>query len=171
MEWTRGEYRLTTDPARVDVDAVHAYLVDSYWARGIPLEVVRRSIEHSLNFSLWHEPSGATSAARAAGEARVPEAAGSPPGSRQIGFARVVTDRATFGYLGDVYVLEPHRGRGLSKWMMRVIVEHPELQGFRRWALLTRDAHGLYRQVGFTPLAAPERWMERWLPDAYAEKK
>lgn len=151
MEWKQGEYRLTTDPARVDVDAVHAYLVDSYWARGIPLEVVRRSIEHSLNFSLWHEPSGAE--------------------ARQIGFARVVTDRATFGYLGDVYVLEPHRGRGLSKWMMRVIVEHPDLQGFRRWALLTRDAHGLYRQVGFTPLAAPQRWMERWLPDAYAEKK
>jgi GNAT superfamily N-acetyltransferase len=88
-----------------------------------------------------------------------------------VGFARVLTDHATFGYLGDVYVLEAHRGRGLSKWMMRVIVEHPDLQGFRRWSLLTRDAHGLYRQFGFTPLAAPDRWMERWIPDAYAEKK
>jgi len=147
-EWSEGEYRLTTDRSRVDVDAVHATLRDSYWARGIPREVVERSIDHSLNFSLWHEPS-----------------------ARQVGFARVITDYATFAYVGDVYVLEPHRGRGLSKWMMRVIVEHPGLQGFRRWALLTRDAHGLYRQVGFTELASPDRWMERWLPDAYAARK
>ena len=147
-EWSEGEYRLTTDPRRVDVDAVHAYLRDSYWARGIPHEVVQRSIEHSLNFSLWHEPS-----------------------AQQVGFARVISDYATFAYVGDVYVLEAHRGRGLSKWMMRVIVAHPDLQGFRRWALLTRDAHGLYRQSGFTELASPERWMERWLPNAYGAKQ
>ena len=151
VEWTRAEYRLTTDPARVDVAAVHAYLARSYWAAGIPLELVRRSIEHSLNFSLWHEPPAG--------------------GARQVGFARVITDYATFGYLGDVYVLEEHRGRGLSKWMMRVVVEHPELQGFRRWALLTRDAHGLYAQVGFTPLSDPSRWMELWTPGVYAAKK
>ena len=150
MEWTRDEYRITTDPARVDVDALHAFLTRSYWATGIPRERVARSIEHSLNFSLWHEPAG---------------------GSAQVGFARVITDFATFAYLGDVYVLEEHRGHGLSKWLMRVIVDHPELQGFRRWALLTRDAHDLYRQVGFTPLASPERWMERWAPNAYAAKK
>ena len=142
MEWQRDGYTLTTDPARVDLALVHGYLAQSYWAKGIPLEVVRRSIEHSLNFTLLH-------------------------GTEQVGFARVITDYATFAYVGDVFVLEPHRGRGLSKWMMRVIVEHPELQGFRRWSLLTRDAHGLYAQVGFTPLAAPDRWMERWTPDAY----
>ena len=83
-------------------------------------------------------------------------------------FARVITDRATFAYLGDVFVLEPWRGRGLSKWLMETIVQHPELQGLRRWSLLTRDAHPLYASVGFTPLAKPERWMERWTPDAYA---
>jgi GNAT superfamily N-acetyltransferase len=148
MDWTRGEYTLTDDRARVDVDAVHAYLTRSYWALGIPREVVARSVSHSLNFSLWHGPT-----------------------ERQVGFARVVTDFATFGYLGDVYVLEQHRGRGLSKWMMQIVVAHPELQGFRRWSLLTRDAHGLYAQVGFTPLAAPDRWMERWFPDAYSGSK
>ncbi len=142
MEWHRNGYTLTTDPARVDLAVVHATLAASYWAQGIPLEVVKRSIAHSLNFSLL--------------------SAGA-----QVGFARVITDYATFAYVGDVFVLEPHRGRGLSKWMMRAIVEHPDLQGFRRWCLLTRDAHGLYRQVGFTPLAAPDRWMERWFPDAY----
>ena len=151
MEWVRGEFRLTTDPARVDLDAVHGYLSRSYWAKGIPREVVRRSIEHSLNFSLWHEPGAAA--------------------PRQVGFSRVITDYATFLYLGDVYVLEEFRGRGLSTWMMEVITDHPELQGFRRWALLTRDAHGLYEKFGWKPLAAPDRWMERHFPDVYAPKK
>ena len=85
----------------------------------------------------------------------------------QVGFARVITDYATFGYLGDVFVLESHRGRGLSKWLMEVVITHPELQGFRRWVLLTRDAHGLYEQFGFKPIAAPERYMERWVPEVY----
>lgn len=142
MEWHEGEYTLTTDRARVDLGVVHDTLTRSYWATGIPLEVVRRSIEHSLNFSLLR-------------------------GAELVGFARVITDYATFAYVGDVFVLEPHRGRGLSKWMMREIVAHPELQGLRRWALLTRDAHGLYELAGFTPLAAPERWMERWTPNVY----
>jgi GNAT superfamily N-acetyltransferase len=141
-EWHRGEYTVTTDPARVDLAVVHGYLVNSYWAKGIPLEVVRRAIEHSLNFSIYH-------------------------GAAQVGFARVITDYATFGYLGDVFVLESHRGRGLSKWVMELIVAHPDLQGFRRWVLLTRDAHGLYRQFGFTAIAAPDRYMERWTPEAY----
>ncbi len=141
-EWRQGEYRITTDPARVDVDLVHRVLKDSYWAKGIPFDLVKRSIEHSLNFSLFH-------------------------GTEQVGFGRVITDYATFAYVGDVFVLAHHRGKGLSKWLMRVMVEHPELQGFRRWVLLTRDAHGLYRQLGFTPLAQPERYMERWTPEAY----
>lgn len=143
MEWVRDAYVLTTDPARVDIDALHEFLVRSYWAANIPRDVVARSVRHSLNFTLLHE-------------------------HRQVGFARVVTDYATFAYVGDVYVLEAHRGRGLSRWMMETMVACPELQGFRRWSLLTRDAHGLYAHVGFTPLAAPDRWMERWTPDAYA---
>jgi GNAT superfamily N-acetyltransferase len=141
-EWRRGEYLITTNPERVDVAVVHGFLAASYWAKEIPLEIFERSIEHSLNFSLYH-------------------------GASQVGFARVITDYATFGYLGDVFVLESHRGRGLSKWLMEVVITHPELQGFRRWVLLTRDAHGLYEQFGFKPVAAPERYMERWVPEVY----
>jgi GNAT superfamily N-acetyltransferase len=141
-EWRRGDYVITTDPARVDLAVVHGFLTACYWAKGIPLETVRRSVEHSLNFSLYD-------------------------GERQVGFARVITDYATFAYLGDVFVLESHRGRGLSRWLMEVIVAHPELQGFRRWVLLTRDAHRLYERVGFKPIAAPERYMELWTPDVY----
>jgi GNAT superfamily N-acetyltransferase len=141
-EWRRGEYLITTNPERVDVAVVHGFLAASYWAKEIPLEIFERSIEHSLNFSLYQ-------------------------GESQVGFARVITDYATFGYLGDVFVLESHRGRGLSKWLMEVVITHPELQGFRRWVLLTRDAHGLYEQFGFKPIAAPERYMERWVPEVY----
>jgi GNAT superfamily N-acetyltransferase len=141
-EWRRGDFVITTDPARVDLAVVHGFLTACYWAKGIPLETVRRAVEHSLNFSVYD-------------------------GERQVGFARVITDYATFAYLGDVFVLETHRGRGLSKWLMEVIVAHPELQGFRRWVLLTRDAHRLYRQFGFAAVASPERYMERWTPDVY----
>ena len=142
-EWHRDGYTISTDPARLDLDAVHAFLVESYWSRGIPRELMERSIRHALPFGIYE-------------------------GARQVGFARVVTDFATVAYVGDVFVLEPWRGKGLARWLMECMVAHPELQGFRRWILLTRDAHALYRAVGFTPLAAPERWMERWLPDAYA---
>ena len=141
-EWRRGEYTITTDPARVDLAVVHGFLTTCYWAKGIPLELVRRSIEHSLAFSVYD-------------------------GDRQVGFARVITDYATFAYLGDVFVLESHRGRGLSKWLMEVVVAHPQLQGFRRWVLLTRDAHALYRKVGFGDLASPGRYLERHVPDVY----
>lgn len=141
-EWRRGEYLITTNPERVDVAVVHGFLSTSYWAKDIPLEIFTRSVEHSLNFSVYH-------------------------GERQVGFARVITDYATFGYLGDVFVLESHRGLGLSKWLMEVVITHPDLQGFRRWVLLTRDAHGLYQQFGFKPIAAPERYMERWVPEVY----
>jgi GNAT superfamily N-acetyltransferase len=142
-EWRRDGFTISTDPTRLDLDAVLAYLSASYWARGIPRDVFERSVRHALCFGIFD-------------------------GTRQVGFARVVTDFATVGYLGDVFVLEAWRGRGLSRWLMEVITSHPELQGFRRWILLTRDAHGLYTKFGFTPLADPARWMEQWTPDPYA---
>ena len=142
--WTRGEFEISTDPARLDVPAVHEFLKNSYWAKGIPVEVVRRSIGNSLCYGIYQ-------------------------GSTQVGFARVITDRATFCYLADVFVLEPYRGRGLSKWLMECIMGHPDLLGVRRWMLATQDAHGLYQQYGFTPLKTPERWMEIHRPDIYAK--
>ena len=144
-EWRRGEYLISTDNSRLDLTLIHNFLRTSYWAAGIPLEVVRRSIEHSLSFGLYKE-------------------------DQQIGYARVITDYATFAYLGDVFILEPFRGQGLSKWLMEVVVTHPELQGFRRWLLLTKDAHGLYKKVDFTGVATPERYMERFFPDVYEGK-
>ena len=144
-EWRRGEYLISTDNSRLDLTLIHNFLRTSYWAAGIPLEVVRRSIEHSLSFGLYIE-------------------------DQQIGYARVITDYATFAYLGDVFILEPFRGQGLSKWLMEVVVTHPELQGFRRWILLTKDAHGLYKKVDFTGVATPERYMERFFPDVYEGK-
>ena len=142
--WTRGEYTIATDSARVDIDVVHRYLSEeSYWAQNIPLEVVARSIAHSLCFSVLHE-------------------------ENQIGFARVTSDRATVAYLGDVFILPSHRGKGLSKWLMECVSSHPALQGLRRWMLATSDAHGLYAQFRFTPIKAPERWMEKHDPQVYA---
>lgn len=139
----RGEYRLSADRAAVDVAAVHAYLSQSYWARGIPLATVARSIENSLCFSL-HDGSG-----------------------NQVGFARVVTDYATFAYLCDVYVLPGHGGRGLGKWLMQTVMDWPGLHGLRRFLLATRDAHGLYAQYGFAPLSAPALLMEVLQSDIY----
>jgi GNAT superfamily N-acetyltransferase len=141
-EWRRGEYTISTDKGRLDVAVIHDFLTMSYWAAGVPMEVVKRSIEHSLAFGVFKE-------------------------DQQVGFARIITDYATFAYLGDVFILEPFRGRGLSKWLMGVIVGHPDLQGLRRWVLLTRDAHGLYRQVGFTEPSNPERYMKLHFPDVY----
>ena len=140
--WHRDGYTVSTDPARLDLDVIHGFLASSYWAAGIPREIVARSIAHSMPFGIYDADA-------------------------QVGFARVITDRATFGYLGDVFVLEAHRGRGLSKWLMECILSHPELQSFRRWVLLTRDAHGLYQQFGFTAVADATRYMERWRPKAY----
>jgi len=140
--WTKGEFEISTDPARLDLNTVHGFLTASYWARGIPRQTVERSIENSLSFGIYH-------------------------GARQVGFARVVTDRATFAYLADVFVIPDYRGRGLSKWMMECILAHPDLQGLRRWMLVTQDAHELYRNYGFVPLKAPERWMEIHRPDVY----
>ena len=142
FERRRGEFTITTDTSRVDVDAVHAYLTRSYWAEGISRAVVAKSLELSLCFSLFE-------------------------GGRQIGFARVVTDRATFAYLCDVYVLEEHRGLGLGKWLMRELLSHPDLQGVRRFMLVTRDAHGLYEPLGFRTPENPARYMEIVKPDIY----
>jgi GNAT superfamily N-acetyltransferase len=142
FETTRGPYTISTDVARLDIDAIHAYLTRSYWAEGIPRDLVARSIEGSLCFGLYG-------------------------GSGQIGFARVITDRATFAYLCDVYVLEEHRGAGLGKWLMEAVVSHPALQGLRRFVLATRDAHGLYAKFGFKPLADPGRYMEIRRPGMY----
>jgi len=147
IERRRGEFLLSTDPARLDLDLIHGFLTNCYWAKGIPREVVARSIEHSLCFGVY-DGRGA-----------------------QAGFANVVSDFATVAYLGDVFIVESHRGRALSKWLMECIVQHPALQGLRRWILLTRDAHGLYSQVGFTPLKAPERYMELHRPDVYEIRK
>jgi GNAT superfamily N-acetyltransferase len=135
-------FTITTDPARVDRDAVHAYLARSYWAEGIPRDVVDRSIESSIPFSLFD-------------------------GDRQVGFARVVTDRATFAYMADVYVLEDYRGIGLGVWLVETIMAHPDLQGLRRWVLVTRDAHGLYEKFGFRVPEKPERYMEIARPNVY----
>lgn len=131
-----------TDKTRLDLDVIHGFLTESYWAAGVPRAVVERSIAHSLCFGLYVD-------------------------RRQAGFARIISDYATFAYLADVFVLERHRGRGLSKRLMDAIVAHPQLQGLRRWSLATRDAHGLYAQYGFTPLASPERYMERLNPGVY----
>jgi GNAT superfamily N-acetyltransferase len=141
-EWRRGEFSISTDADKLDMAVVHGFLTESYWARGIPREVVERSIAGSLPFGLYH-------------------------GARQIGFARVISDEATFAYIGDVFVLEEYRGQGLGTWLMETVVACPDLHGLRRWTLATRDAHALYRKVGFTPLHSPERWMERWFPDVY----
>jgi GNAT superfamily N-acetyltransferase len=138
-------YEFTSDASKVDVSLVHRWLSEeSYWAKGIPLEIVSRSISNSLCFSILH------------------------PAEGQVGFARVITDRATFAYLADVFVLAPHRGKGLSKRLMTFIQAHPDLQGLRRWLLATRDAHALYAQFGFVP-PVPGRLMERVNPKVYEE--
>lgn len=136
-------FTVDTDQSRLDLRSIHEFLTNSYWARGIPFELVARSVRSSLCFGLYE-------------------------GERQIGFARVITDCATFAYLADVFVLESHRGRGLGKVLMTAILGHSSLQGLRRWLLATRDAHNLYAQYGFVPLAAPGRFMERHAPDVYA---
>jgi GNAT superfamily N-acetyltransferase len=137
-DWRRGDYVISTDPSLLDLETVHEFLRRSYWASERPLETLKRAVEGSLNFGLYH------------GEER-----------RQVGFARVVTDFATFAWLCDVFIDEAHRGQGLGVWLMETVVEHPELRCMRLWMLGTRDAHGLYEKIGFTPLSAPEKWMQK----------
>lgn len=135
-------YEFTSDPARIDAVAAHAFLTDSYWSAGIPLETVQRAIDGSVTVAVLHN-------------------------GLQIAMARVVTDRATFAYLADVYVLQEHRGRGIAKAMVAWLQQRPELQGLRRWLLATSDAQGLYQQLGWQKLAHPEQVLERHFPRVY----
>jgi GNAT superfamily N-acetyltransferase len=142
QSWRLGDYEVSTDPARVDVELTHRYLSeDAYWSPGVPLNIVRRAIDNSIVFGLYL-------------------------GADQAGFTRVVSDKATFAWVCDVFVLPEHRGHGLGKFLMECVKAHPELQGLRRWMLATRDAHGLYAQYGFTPVD-PDRFMEIRDPDVY----
>ena len=144
MKWTRGDFTITTDPAMIDHAAVTAFLTASYWSEGIPASTVTRSIEGSLCFALRSE-------------------------TRQIGFARVISDRATVAFLSDVFILPEFRGRGLGRWLLECLMSHPDLQGLKAWVLVTRDAHELYKKVGFKALARPERYMELRNADVYRE--
>jgi GNAT superfamily N-acetyltransferase len=146
MQWRRDEYEISTDPGRIDLEMTHRFLSeDAYWSPGVPLDVVRRAIEGSIVFGVYRD-------------------------GAQVGMARVVTDRATFAWLCDVFVLPEHRAAGLGKWLMECVKSHPDLQGLRRWMLATRDAHGLYAQFGFTPVE-PERFMEIRDPDVYTRTR
>lgn len=138
------EIVISADPSRLDIPVIHRFLSEeSYWAKGIPLETVERSIRNSMAFGVYDA-------------------------DRQVGFARVITDRATFGYLADVFILPEYRGRGLAGRLVREILTHPELTGLRRWMLATADAHGVYRKAGFRNLAKAERFMEISDPDIYS---
>lgn len=142
-EWQNGEYTISTERERLQIDVIFKYLTgESYWARERSYEQTVTAIKNSLPFGVYK-------------------------GENLIGFARVVTDYATFAYLGDVFILEAHRGKGLSKWLMEIVVNHPDLQNLRRWILATRDAHALYEKYEFSALRFPERWMEKTAPNAY----
>ena len=142
MTITKNHFTITTAQEKLDVEFIHVFLTRSYWAEGIPRDVIKRSIEGALCFGVFEN-------------------------NRQIGFARMITDKATFAYLADVFIIEEYRGRGLSKWLMEVIMSHPSLQGLRRMMLATRDAHGLYEKFGFTALQNVDRWMQKHDPDIY----
>lgn len=135
-EVRQGEYLISADPAQLDLGVIHSFLTKSYWAKGVTEDVVARSIEHSICFGVYKD-------------------------GTQVGFARAVTDRATFGFLADVFVTESERGNGLGKTLVEAALNHPELSSLRRWLLATDDAHGLYERSGFVPLRKPERWMEK----------
>lgn len=140
--WQRPPFEVSTDKARLDIDTIHAVLAGAYWSPGIQRDIVERAIASSLCFGAYCE-------------------------GAQVGFARIVTDRATFAYLCDVFVVEAWRGRGIGKLMMECIKAHPDLENLRRWMLATADAHGLYAQYGFRPIGAPERLMEIADPEVY----
>ena len=142
QEYRKARFLISTDRSRLDLDLIHGFLTDCYWAKGIPREIVARSIENSQCFGVYDE-------------------------TKQIGFARVISDCATYAYIGDVFVLESHRGKGIGKWLIECVMRHPSLQNLRRWSLVTEDAHGLYAQFGFTPLRSPERYMEVLDADVY----
>lgn len=138
-----NKYRITTNQNDMNFDVIHQYIGQSYWAKAIPAATMKKAMRHSLCFAVLSEA------------------------GQQVAFARIISDYATFAYLADVFVVDSHQGKGISKWMMETIVAHPELQGLRRTLLATADAHGLYQQFGFTPLAKPENFMEDWQPNVY----
>ncbi|MCG2612065.1 GNAT family N-acetyltransferase [Flavobacterium sp. SM15] len=144
LSFKKDTFEICTDKTKIDAIAVHDFLSNhSYWAKNIPLETVQKAIENSLCFGVYQN-------------------------SIQIGFARVITDFSTIGYLGDVYILNEFRGKGLSKWLMKTIMSHPDLQGLRRWILLTADAHELYKQYGWKEIQRPERYMEIFNSEVYS---
>ena len=147
---TQNDFTISTDRLKLNIAVVHDYLCnESYWAKNISIDTVKKSIEGSCCFGLYHHEQQTL------------------PACRQVGFARVITDHATFGYLADVFILQPYRGKGLSKWLMQTIMNHPELQEFRRWMLATKDAHALYAKFGFKPLENPGRFMRYSTFDEY----
>ena len=148
LETENGEYSISTDPSKLDIPVIHRYLSEeSYWAKGIPFETIEKAVANSMCFGLYQ-------------------------GKEQVGFARLMTDKATFAYLADVFVLPAHRGKGLSKWLMKEIHAHPDLQGLRRWVLGTKDAHGLYAQFGWAPLTEDQisRFMQIQVADIYKKQ-
>lgn len=144
-EYKKGKYLISTNPSKLDLKIIHDFLTKSYWAEGIPKEVVRRSIQNSLPFGVYHD-------------------------GRQIGFARVISDFATYAYISDVFLLESYRGKDISKWLLKCILLHPELQGLRRWNLYTSNAGGFYIKMGFRKLKFPERYLEMYDPNVYKRK-
>jgi GNAT superfamily N-acetyltransferase len=142
IEHRRDQFTVSTNPSKLDIDAIHDFLTHCYWSEGIPRDSVTRAILHSLCFGLYE-------------------------GGKQVGFARVISDYSTYAYLCDVYVLEPYRGKGLGTWLMSCVMKHPDLQGLRRFTLLTRDAHGLYKKFGFAAMKDPSRYMEIRVADIY----
>lgn len=146
MDWKQGEFTITDRQEELDVETIHSFLCETYWAKGIPRSTVEKALKNSLCFGLFHN-------------------------SRQIGFGRAITDRAVIAYLADLFVLPAYRGRGLGKWLVSCIRAHPELQGLRRWILVTLDAHGLYGQNGFVALRKPETFMEIHDPDIYQREE
>ena len=143
MTIIKGEFSVSTDRDRLDLVFIHGFLSqESYWVRNISFEKVKKAADHSLNFGLYHQ-------------------------DRQIGYARIITDYSRVAYLADVFIIPGYRGQGLSKWLMEQIMGYPDLQGLRRWILHTSDAHGLYKQFGWTPATKPETYMERYFPGEY----
>ena len=141
--WQRDEYEIDTDPARLDLDLTYRFLSEeAYWSQGVPREILERAVGNSMVFGAYKD-------------------------GGQAGFVRVVSDKATFAWICDVFVLPEHRGQGLGKYLMECVMAHPDLQGLRRWMLATRDAHGLYQQYGFTELHDATRFMEKWDPEIY----
>ncbi len=139
---TKGKFSISTDKEKLDIKMIHHYLSNSYWAKNIPMETVKKSIEHSLCFGIYFV-------------------------NKQVGFARVITDYTSFAYLADVFILESEQGKGLGKWLIKEIIAFPTLQGLRKWLLATEDAHGLYKQYGFTPLKKPDSIMEIRIDNIY----